>query len=254
MKNSTTRFSDRVENYIRYRPGYPVEVIETLKKHCQLTADSIVADVGSGTGILTRLFLDHGNRVFAVEPNADMRKASEELLVDYENFVSKPGTAEATGLDAASMDHVVAGQAFHWFDRDQAKTEFFRILKPGGWAALIWNERLVEASPFLIGYEALLNSRAGDYQQVDHRNIDETVLRDFFAPGKFEKFTFANSQTFDYDGLRGRALSSSYVPNVGSPGHDEFFSKLKNLFEEHHENGAVKFEYQTILYCGLLQN
>src|SRR5271170_7373092 len=148
VKNATQRFSSRVDNYVRYRPGYPSEVLDLLKKTCGLTADSVIADVASGTGIFTRILLENGNRVFGVEPNADMRRAGEEYLASYERFTSVAGTAEATSLPDHSVDIVTAAQAAHWFDRAKARAEFVRILKSGGWAVLIWNERQTDTTPF----------------------------------------------------------------------------------------------------------
>ncbi|MES2439415.1 MAG: class I SAM-dependent methyltransferase [Verrucomicrobiota bacterium] len=253
-RNPTGRFSDRVENYIKYRPSYPPEVLATLQKHCGLKDSSVVADVGSGTGILTRLLLEKGNRVFAIEPNREMREAAERLLGGHEDFTSLPGSAEETGLPADSVDLIVAGQAFHWFDRGRAKAEFIRILRPGGWVALIWNERETTSSPFLREYEALLKKHATDYHWVNHMNIDQEILREFFAPENFQRADARNSQWFDYDGLEGRCLSSSYAPNAGQPGHQQMLAELKELFNRHQADGRVVFDYQTSVYYGRLRD
>lgn len=251
-RNPSSRFSDRVENYIKYRPGYPPEVIGCLRKSCGLTEESVVADVGSGTGILTKLLLENGNRVFAIEPNREMREAAEKLLGEDGNFTSVAGTAEDTGLPTGSVDFIVAGQAFHWFDRAKSKVEFLRILRPGGWVVLIWNERETEASPFLMEYEGLLQRQSTDYQRVNHMNISADILREFYAPGTFQCSTFPNSQQFDFEGLMGRCLSSSYVPNVGQAGHGELMSELKQLFDSHQSDGIVSIGYQTRVYHGKL--
>src|SRR5580693_3511385 len=131
--NATSRFSDRVENYVRYRPGYPPQVLETLKLECGLKREHLFADIASGTGIWTRLLLENGNRTFGVEPNSGMREAAERLLAGFPNFTSVSATAEATTLPDHSMDFVTAAQAAHWFNREQSRREFGRILKPGGW-------------------------------------------------------------------------------------------------------------------------
>ena len=156
LLRSTERFSDRVADYVRYRPSYPPDLLDCLRRNCGLTPHWIIADVGSGTGLLTKIFLENGNRVFAVEPNAAMRAAGEEFLRGFEQLASREGRAEATGLEAHSVDLVAAGQAFHWFDRRRARAEFERILKPSGWVALVWNERLT-STPFLADYEQLLH-------------------------------------------------------------------------------------------------
>ncbi len=216
----TQRFSARVENYVKYRPHYPRAVLETLKDACQLTSASVIADIGSGTGILTELFLQNGNPVYAVEPNREMREAGEQFLQGFAHFHSINGRAEATTLADRSVDFVTAGQAFHWFDRESAKAEFIRILKPGGWVALVWNDRESSTRPFLIAYESLLKQYATDYEAMTHKNISADDLADFFAPAELRLQTFPNTQEFDIEGLRGRLLSSSYSPLPGHPKHD----------------------------------
>lgn len=249
-RNSTTRFSDRVDNYIKYRPSYPPEIVATLKEKCGMTANSIVADVGSGTGILTDLLLENGSRVFGIEPNREMREAAETILANRPGFTSIAGTAEDTGLPANSIDLVVAGQAFHWFDQEKAKVEFRRILRPDGWVALIWNGRNIDTSPFLKQYEELLLKHSTDYYRVNHMNIGLDILQEFFAPGTLRQETYANFQHFDLAGLKGRCLSSSYAPNIGQPGHESMIAELDEIFRTHQKDGFVMFEYQTQITFG----
>ena len=252
MINPTLRFSNRVENYVKYRPGYPTGIVDTLTKECGLNPNSVVADIGSGTGILSELFLKNGNRVFGIEPNRAMREAGEQLLGKNHAFTSVNGTAEATGLADCSVDFVTAGQAFHWFDRERARKEFARILKPSSWVALIWNERLTDTSPFLRAYEDLLQRHGTDYAAVDHRNVDTDAITAFFAPQPFTLRKFENRQVFDYDGLKGRLLSSSYTPEPGHPNHPPMLDALRALFDKHQINGKVSFDYVTLLYFGRL--
>lgn len=246
----TKRFSDRVENYVRYRPRYPVEVLQVLRDEIGLLPDWIVADVGAGTGISSGLFLEHGNTVYGVEPNAEMRRAAESLLAGNPRFHSVAATAEATTLPEASVDLVVAGQAFHWFQRDEARAEFVRILRPHGWVALLWNSRRTDTTPFLRGYEALLHTFGTDYQEVNHTNISAEALRGFFAGGKFELRKLPNEQRFDLAGLKGRLLSSSYVPGENDARYRPMLAELERLFHEHQERGQVRVEYDTELYYG----
>jgi len=248
----TKRFSSRVENYIKYRPGYPSEIIPLLRRECGLTSASYVADVGSGTGILTELFLKNGHQVFAVEPNDEMRLAAERLLGGYPGFRSVNATAEATNLPAQSMDLIVAGQAFHWFDRPRAREEFARILKPGGWVALIWNDRRTKSTAFLEAYEQLLQTCSVDYRTVDHKQVDATTISAFFAPNDFKAAIFENHQSFDFEGLKGRLLSSSYAPEPGHPKYAPMIEKLSSIFREQENNGRVVFEYDTLVYYGQL--
>jgi SAM-dependent methyltransferase len=247
----TGRFSSRVDDYIRYRPSYPHEIVPLLARECGLSADSSVADIGSGTGFLTKLFLDFGCAVSGVEPNKEMREAGERLLARYKIFTSIDGRAEHTGLADSSVDLVVAGQAFHWFDVPAARTEFRRILRGPRWVALVWNERL-EDSEFLAGYEALVRRYGPEYGQVDHRRIDAAKIGDFFQHRDWKLATFPNVQHFDWIGLRGRLQSSSYAPRPGDANYEPLLQELKRLFEAHQKGGRVDFAYETKLYYGRL--
>jgi ubiquinone/menaquinone biosynthesis C-methylase UbiE len=250
--DSRERFSNRVENYVRYRPGYPAGVLDTLRTECGLTRDSIVADVGSGTGILAKLFLENGNSVYGVEPNARMREAGEEYLRDFPQFRSVNGTAESTTLPTASVDFLVAGQAFHWFDARAARTEFARVLKPGGWVAIVWNDRKKDGTPFLRDYEALLRTYGTDYLQVSGKYPETKRLREFFAPSPCRETSFVNEQEFDFAGLRGRLLSSSYTPPEGHSNYEPMLGDLRIIFEKHECDGRVVFEYETKMHFGRL--
>ncbi|HED03359.1 MAG TPA: class I SAM-dependent methyltransferase [Candidatus Fraserbacteria bacterium] len=252
MTDPTLRFSSRVENYIKYRPHYPPAVIATLREECQLASAALIADIGSGTGLLTELFLQSGNQVFAVEPNREMRAAGERLLRNYPGFHSVAGRAEATTLADQSVGFVVAGQAFHWFDRQKARSEFCRILRPAGWVMLVWNEREDRATPFLMAYEQLLQRYATDYVQVNHKQVDEATLADFYGVQGFKSETFSQRQDFDYAGVRGRLLSSSYTPEVGYPDYEPMLAELSKVFQAHEINGRVRFEYTTRMYYGQL--
>ena len=253
MSDPTKRFSNRVGNYIKYRPDYSGAIIDLLTEECGLTQQSIIADIGSGTGILSELFLKNGNRVFGIEPNAPMRGAGEKLLERYSKFISINGAAEATTLSDHSVDFVVAGQSFHWFDQKLTRDEFSRILKPSGWVALVWNERRIDSTPLLRAYEQMLLKFGTDYQEVRHERVYQDV-ESFFSPREFKLRTFDNRQCFDFQGVKGRLLSSSYVP---APGHEDFeamLEELRNIFEEYQKAGEVVFEYDTRVYFGQLKN
>lgn len=248
MANDTiTRFSNRVANYVKYRPGYPAGVLELFRNEMGLTQDSVVADIGSGTGLSTKMFLENGNTVYGVEPNAAMREAAEAYLVQHANFISHDGTAEQTNLDTASVDFVVAAQAFHWFDAEKTRSEFRRILRENGYVVLIWNERQLRTTEFLREYEQLLLKYATDYESVRHENIDQEKLGDFFE-SDYEKATFANEQTFDFAGLRGRVMSSSYMPSEDDERFPAMENELKKLFAKHSENDRIKILYDTNIF------
>lgn len=251
MLPPTERFSNRVDNYVRYRPRYPRGVIEMLRAECDLTFDSVVADIGSGTGKLTELLLRHAKRVMAVEPNLAMREAGERWLQTHPSFVSVAGTAETTTLPEHSVDLIAAGQAFHWFDGERTRMEFSRILKPGGRIALIWNGLQTSSTPFLAAYEVLLREFAPEYERVNYRNVDRRKLRDFFGhEPHFRSLPYR--QTFDFHGLRGRLLSTSYVPAESDPGSAAMPTLLRTIFDEYQRDGQVEFLYDTLLYFGQL--
>jgi SAM-dependent methyltransferase len=248
----TRRFSSRVEDYVKYRPSYPAEIIVRLESECGLAPASVVADIGSGTGLLAELFLRFGCRVYGIEPNEDMRLAGERILGSFLRFSSVAGRAEQTTLAASSVDFITAGQAFHWFVPDETRAEFARILRPEGWVALVWNERLVAGEAFLTGYEALLHQYAPEYAQVDHRRIDGAAIARFFGHDRWRDAVFENSQTFDYEALCGRLRSSSYTPQPGSPSYGPMMREVENLFARCQTDGRVRFLYDTKLYYGRL--
>ena len=249
--NATSRFSDRVENYVRYRPGYPAAVVNALREECGLAPGHVIADIASGTGIWTRMLLESGDEVFGVEPNAEMRQAGERLLAGFGKFTSVAGTAEATTLADSSVDFVTAAQAAHWFDRERARREFARILKPEGWLVLLWNERLTDSSAFLRDYEQLLLIYGTDYAEVRHERTTEAV-NEFFDPAPFRERVFAMRQEFDYAGLEGRLESSSYAPGPEHPKHAPMLRELRRIFDMHADAGRVTFDYNTRVYFGRL--
>jgi SAM-dependent methyltransferase len=247
--NATQRFSNRVDNYIRYRPGYPAAILDLLRERCGLSPQARIADIGFGTGILTRMLLENGNTVFGIEPNQEMREAGERLLAGFPNFRSVDGTAEKTLLEHQSVEFVAAAQAAHWFDREPARREFLRILQPGGWLVLLWNERLTEGTPFLTEYERLLLEFGTDYAEVRHERTTD-VIKEFFAPSAHEMATFATQQVFDFAGLEGRVFSSSYIPSPSDPRSVPLLAALHDLFDRHQVHDTVAFDYATKVFYG----
>lgn len=253
QSDSTQRFSSRVADYVRYRPGYPPSLLQWLHDDIGLPRSALVADIGAGTGISSELFLTAGHPLIAVEPNAAMRTAAEQwLLPNHPHFQSLAGTAEATTLPDHSVDLVAAAQAFHWFDTTAVRREWKRILRPGGLALVYWNSRLLDASPFLAGYEQLLLDYGTDYTEVAERYQDDQTMRDWFGAGLRGLVHLPNVQYLDYDGLRGRLLSSSYAPQAGDPRHAPMLEALQRLFDAHAVDDKVAFEYQTRAFVGTL--
>jgi SAM-dependent methyltransferase len=250
ISDPTKRFSDRVDNYVKYRPGYPGEVITFVQNECNLSGQSVIADIGSGTGIFTKLLLDKGYKVFAVEPNDDMQEAARQYLGHNKHFMPTAGSAEVTTLPSGSIDLIVCAQAFHWFNNEKTQAEFKRILKNDGHAALIWNNRVADADDFSIAYENILKQDSIDYNKVNHRNIGDIDFKAFFKDGNYKTAKFSNEQVFDEDGLLGRAFSSSYVPPEGTDDGEKFRGLLKDIFAKYNQNGKVCFRYQTEVYLG----
>ncbi len=247
----TVRFSNRVEDYARYRPSYPPKVLEILLQECGLTPRSVIADVGCGTGILSRLFCEAGNRVCGVEPNVSMLDAARESLRAFPQFVPVEARAETTTLPDHSIDIVTAAQAFHWFDPREARREFARLLKPGGWVALLWNERLNERTAFMRAYEALLMRYGIDYDRVKPL-WQKTSLPEFFGESGYRKAVIDNPQLFDREGLAGRILSASYMPSREHPSYPDMLGAIDQLFADHQRDGVVRLEQETRMFYGQL--
>jgi len=247
MVSTVERFSNRVSNYVKYRPEYPREVLGLFIEKMGLTPRTVVADIGAGTGLSSKLFVENGNRVIAVEPNAKMREAGESTFAGRENFTAVDGTSEATTLPDASVDVVFAAQAFHWFPLEGSRVEFRRILRPKGWIALMWNERQVNATAFLAEYEAFLKRYSADYENVRHERIGPDQFAAFFRQ-PYETVVFTNSQVFDLEGLLGRVASTSYMPSEDDEAFPAMADELKLIFAKHQQSGKIAVFYDTKVY------
>jgi SAM-dependent methyltransferase len=251
--DSTTRFSDRVDDYVKYRPGYPAGLLSVLAEQAGLSAESVVADIGAGTGISTRLLLESGARVIAVEPNGPMRQALAAEMGNNPRLTICDGTAEATGIAAGSVDLVTCFQAFHWFEPAATRNEFRRVLRPGESAALIWNDRLTDGSPFMVDYDRLLNTLpAGNRADGHHQIENDGRIPAFFHPRPVRFDVLENSQRLDFPALAGRLRSSSYTPTPNQPEFAPMMAALRELFDRHQECGFVEMLYRTEIYTGRL--
>lgn len=248
MKN-TELFSNRADFYVRYRPHYPTEIIPFLKNEIGLRNEWIIADIGSGTGISSELFLENGNSLFAVEPNKEMREFAEKAFKGNTLFHSIDGKAEDTTLPTHSIDMLTASQAFHWFDMDAAKKEFQRIAKKNAYLVLIWNIRNPNCK-FQQAYDDMLTQYAPGFLEVSQRNADEKMIHQFFAPQEVKKHSFSNPQSLNFDELKGRLLSTSYVPLKGNLNHKLILNRLQNIYDEFKVDGQITFEYICKLYYG----
>jgi len=253
--DSTKRFSDRVTYYVRSRPGYPSSLIQFFRSTLSLNQSSIIADIGSGTGILSQLFLQNGNTVYCVEPNDQMRAAADTQLSHHPNYRSVNATAEATTLADRSVDFVTAGQAFHWFDPRKSAAEFRRILRPGGWAVLIWNERRSVNTGFNAAYDRFIDEFTGDRATAAVRGGSvgaEPAVKQFFGAGGFVLRGFENYQDLTWQGLLDRVYSSSYMPLPNDPINAAMIAELRPIFDQFASDGVIRIEYETRLYYGRL--
>lgn len=248
----TERFSTRVEAYREHRPRYPREIVNVLRRECGLTAELTIADVAAGTGLLAEIFLENGNTVIAVEPNAAMREACKELREEFPRLRCVDGTAEATGLADGFVDMVSVGQAMHWFDLEAARRELARILRPDGWCVVVDNCRRMGGDAFHDGYERLLTDYGVEYHAVKDLYLNREKLAAFFAPSAMRYVTLPNHQFLALDGLRGRVLSSSYMPQPGDASYPATTDAVDALFARHERDGVVRMEYETAICCGLL--
>jgi SAM-dependent methyltransferase len=251
IKNSTTRFSNRVDNYVKHRPGYPDSIVQLLQQYFGADTSKIIVDIGAGTGISSEIFLKAGYRVTAVEPNKEMREKSIELLAHYPGFTAVNGTAETSGLPDHSADMIICAQAFHWFDKEKTRAAFKKLLNKDGILVLIWNERLTTGE-FQKAYDELIGRHAMDYVQVDHRNTSDEDIKAFYSPEPYRLTILSNQQIFDFEGLKGRLLSSSYMPNESNPGFDAMIKDLQQLFDLFNDQGKVIIRYKTKMYTGQL--
>ena len=248
--NPTGRFTDRVDNYAQYRPSYPDDAIAYITSRGILPSTD-VADIGSGTGIMTRLLLPHCRTVFAVEPNEAMRNRAEVELSNQPGFRSISGTAESTGLESASVGAIVCAQAYHWFDSERTRREFRRVLGGPRLLFLVWNNRIND-TPFLKRYDELLHQYGSDYAQVNHQRLGDRELESVFSDS-YEKAEFANEQRFDLAGVIGRLDSSSYVPPPEDPRHRKLVREVEEAFGRYSSDGTISFHYSTTVYSGTMR-
>jgi ubiquinone/menaquinone biosynthesis C-methylase UbiE len=248
IMNNTERFSDRVDNYQKYRPSYTDETIDYIFNNFGLSNDSVIADIGSGTRIFTEKLLKRCKKVYAVEPNPEMRIAADKKLSPYKTYESINGTSENTTLDDKSLNGITVAQAFHWFNIEKTKEEFKRILKKDGYIFLIWNKR-VSNTPFLSTYEKILIENIPEYSVVTHNNINEDIIKGFLTKD-YSKASFSNNQVFDLKGVLGRLNSSSYTPKENTKEYGLIKVLISKAFTQYSENGFISFNYNTEIYSG----
>jgi ubiquinone/menaquinone biosynthesis C-methylase UbiE len=254
MADTYSQYSQTVEFYRRYRPRYPQTLITWLAGECGLAPDQVIADIGSGTGQMTELFLQHGHPVYAIEPNMDMRLAAETDLCAYPLLTSIAATAEATTLPDHSVDLITVGNAFHWFNHTQARAEFLRILRPSGWVMLAWNLERNTGSPFAIAFERWWQQHidpVARFTRLSERKLPNYIAQ-FFGEGRFKQTSLDNYQVCDFDALLGVALSTLKAPQAHDPRYLPMRDDLQAIFSQHQSGGTVTLEYDAALIYGQL--
>jgi ubiquinone/menaquinone biosynthesis C-methylase UbiE len=251
VKQGADRFSSKTEDYAKYRPDFPVEIVEFLYSKGVIKEASIVADIGSGTGRFTRLLLESGNLVYGVERNNEMRSKAEELLSQFRNFISIAGSAEETGLRDSSIDLITVAQAFHWFDKEKCLSEFRRISKDNGRVFIVWDDFLGDYNDFSMEYNKVLS----DFRIVEPENKGKRISRaemidGFFKENKYESMSFIHEIYQGFEGIRGGALSASFTPKPGEKNYEEFISELKRVFDKYEDAGKVCTAFRSVCYLG----
>jgi len=243
------KFDGKGSLYARFRPSYPQELLEYLYDQVGMGRDSAIADIGAGTGKLTRLLLERGSRVYAVEPNPDMRAAAELALKGFARLSLAEGTAEATGLPAGSVDYITVAQAFHWFDRAEFRKECRRILKPWGKVVLVWNCR-DERSELVRELECLNRKFCPGFTGFSEGiRAEGGVFSDFFE-GKYTVRRFDHPLYFDQTGFLGRSLSSSYAPKEADENYYAYVLELEKLFDRYRDGTELILPNFTCCYIG----
>ncbi|MFW5437638.1 class I SAM-dependent methyltransferase [Paenibacillus apiarius] len=247
---TTNKFTGKADTYSKYRPNYPQEYMNYLISSNQLNSNHNIADIGSGTGIFTQQLLDRNFKVFAVEPNRDMRTIAEKALSSYANFISIPGTAEHTGIPSSSVDLVTVAQAFHWFDKDRFKMECQRILKPNSNAALVWNSR--DTSSLFVHENAEICKKLCSGFKGFSGGIDASpdIYKDFFKDGNYEYKEFRHDLEFNMEGFIGRNLSASYAPKPTDTNYNPFIEAVTELFIKYSRDNMIVIPNITRSYIG----
>jgi len=241
-----------VHAYDAHRPSYPAATLAELADLGALTPSTVVADVGSGTGIFAEVLLHHGHRVFGVEPSHELSAVADVRLAGHLGFTNVLGSAEHTSLDDRCVDLVTAASALHWFDADEARTEFSRILRKPGWTAALWNFRTTGDSAFGEAFDRLWRDVLGPPPAAGREEIEAAVAPEFFNGRTFERYSFANPLLCNEEHLVGLTASSSHAPPRDDPGWHDIEQHMRHLHQIHQRDGLVQVPYETIMYCGRL--
>lgn len=251
--NEIERFTGRVEDYERYRLGYPLEMLRTLESKCMLRLRHFIADIGAGTGLLSQLFLEHGNAVIAIEPNPEMRAACERLASFWPGLTVKNATAEDTGLPDTCVDVIGVGRAMHWFDFEAAMREFRRILRPNGWIVLAANGRS-GLSKQEHELEHIFVEHAPDYKHVKERYQVHHQVTPQLRPESLVRKKIYGEQHVTLDHFLGQVQSYSWTPRLGDPRHEPMQKALREHFDHWHTGGVLHMKTACYITAGQLAN
>lgn len=253
MKQGSERYSDKTEDYAKYRPNFPDELVEYLYMKGDISNTAVIADIGSGTGRFTRLLLEKGNLVYGVEQNNEMRIKAEELLSQFSKFVSIKGSAERTGLEDKSIDLITIAQAFHWFNKEESLMEFKRILKDNGQVFIVWDDFVSDYNDFTKELSAASSTFRNVQPQSDvKKSTRNEMIEEFFKDNKYITTTFMREIYQGFDGIKGGMLSASYAPKLGEENYEVFILELQRVFDKYQNNGSVCTAFRSVCYLGRL--
>lgn len=253
MKLGADRYSCKIEDYAKYRPDFPSEIIDFLYASGDISNSSVIADIGSGTGRFTRLLLEKGNLVYGVERNNEMRAKAEELLSKYTKFISISGSAEETSLNSKSVDLITVAQAFHWFDKEKCLLEFKRIIKNNGKVFIVWDDFVGDYNDFSIEQGKVISQfRVVESENKGRKLTRAEMINKFFKNNKFRTMAFTHELYEGFDEFKGGILSASFTPKPGEENYEPFINKLQEVFDKYQQNGKVCTAFSSECYFGEL--
>ncbi|HLO27660.1 MAG TPA: class I SAM-dependent methyltransferase [Anaerolineales bacterium] len=245
---TTEIYSTKAEKYAKYRWDYSLQAIEAIIQIAHVTEQTLAADIGAGTGMLTKHFAGRVRHIYAVEPNDEMRKIAEGQLERFENCSVIKGCAEAIPLGNQSVDLITVAQALHWFDPTRTRAEFRRVLKPKGWLTAIRNYGVDQTLNQAMGRICAEADRAGLLEAVPHP--EEKPVSYYCGHEDIQRLTYEIEEKQNWDEFIGSLLSASYMPEESHPSYPRLERVARQVFDDLSENGELRVRGETELIIG----